>query len=198
MAHIYPDTINLCKSNAEKKVLDKFRTFSNKFHIIQNFPWVSTYITTIPGRSSPEGEIDFIILHEDFGMLALEIKGGNISYNNHAFFTNNDRLKQDPYEQSRNSSHLLREYINELAKDIIVGDAVAFPDSDKPQFSDYRQYITFDSNDLSNLENMIISIFEYWRDSYSWKRLDMQKVSTNIKLIINKLLPNSIDPLSKK
>lgn len=198
MAHIYPDTINLCKSNAEKKVLDKFRAFSNKFHIIQNFPWVSTYITNIPGRFSPEGEVDFIILHEDFGMLALEIKGGNISYNNHAFFTNNDRLKQDPYEQSRNSSHLLREYINELSRDIIVGDAVAFPDSEKPQFLDYRQYITFDSNDLSNLENMIISIFEYWKDSYSWKRLDMQKVSTNIKLIIDKLLPNSIDPLSKK
>ena len=198
MATIYPDTINCCNSPAEKKVLEVFRTFSNKFHIIQNFPWNSTYITKLPNRFSSEGEVDFIIFHEEYGMLILEIKGGNVSYSKHAFFRNNGGSIKDPYEQARESSHVLRNMISKFSKNIIVGDAVGFPEVKKPDFSDGRQYNTFDINDLNNLENKILTIFKYWKTSYSWKKLDFQRIKTNIKLIIEKLLPDSIDPLGQK
>ena len=88
MANIYPESIDLCRSFAEKKILTCLKTFSNKFHIIQNLPWVSTYVMDLTKHFSPEGEADFVIFHEEYGILVLEVKGGNISYNKHAYCPN--------------------------------------------------------------------------------------------------------------
>ncbi|MGP2656144.1 DNA/RNA helicase domain-containing protein [Malaciobacter sp. WC5094] len=198
MANIYPNSIDLCRSNAEKKVLNRFKNFSNKFHIIQNLPWVSEYVMNLTKRFSPEGEVDFIILHEDYGMLALEIKGGNISYRRHAFFTNGFKLKQDPYEQSRCSAHYLRDFIKNLSTKIVIGYSVAFPDSKKPDFEDFRKKITFDIDDLKDLEIRILEIFRFWKTVYIKKNIKTSNIKENIHLIKNKLLPDSIDPLTHK
>lgn len=147
---------------------------------------------------SPEGEADFIIFHEEYGILVLEVKGGNITYNSHAYFTNGNKLKQDPHLQSRSSAHYLRNFLKELSNKVIIGYAVAFPDSKKPPFEDFRKEITFDIDDIENLEIKILEAFEYWKNNYKNKKIYVSNIKENINLIRKRLLPDSIDSLSHK
>lgn len=199
MANIYPESIDLCRSFAEKKILTCLKTFSNKFHIIQNLPWVSTYVMDLTKHFSPEGEADFVIFHEEYGILVLEVKGGNISYNKHAYFTNGNKLKEDPHLQSRKSAHYLRNFLENLSSEILIGYAVAFPDSKKPPYVDFREVTTFDIDDLENFEIKILKTFEFWKNNYKKKNIYVSNIKKNINEIFKKLIPEfKIDPLNHK
>ncbi len=190
MANLYPNTIINCKSNAEIKIFNIFKTFSNDFHIIHSLPWLSRITANKRGRYTPEGEIDFVILHKKYGVLCLEIKGGRITYREHAYFTNGQNEIKNPYEQVRENNHFLRPIVD----NILIGYAVGFPDSVKPNLIDDQQDITFDINDLDYLENKIVSIYNYWKLSIR-KREPNQ---ADIESILKKLLPTSIDELNQK
>lgn len=199
MANIYPESIDLCRSFAEKKILTCLKTFSNKFHIIQNLPWVSIYVMDLTKHFSPEGEADFVIFHEEYGILVLEVKGGNISYNKHAYFTNGNKLKDDPHLQSRKSAHYLRTLLENLSNEILIGYAVAFPDSKKPPYVDFREVTTFDIDDLENFEIKILKTFEFWKNNYKKKNIYVSNIKKNINEILKKLIPEfKIDPLNHK
>lgn len=199
MATIHPENINLCRSPAEKRILEYLKKFSDKFQIIQNLPWISTYVMDLTKHFSPEGEADFIIFHEEYGILVLEVKGGNISYNRHAYFTNEKQLKEDPHVQSRKSAHFLRNNLKDLSNEILLGYAVIFPDSRKPPYKDSRKEITFDIYDLENLEVKILEAFEFWKDCYKKKNIVVSSIKKNINLILDTLIPTSIiDPLNHK
>lgn len=199
MATIYPESDNLCRSHAEKKILNCLKSFSDKFHIIQNLPWVSTYVMDLTKHFSPEGEADFVIFHEEYGILILEVKGGNISYNKHAYFTNGNKLKEDPHIQSKKSAHYLRDFLKNLSNEILIGYAVTFPDSKKPPYEDFRKEITFDIDDLENLEIKILKAFEFWKNKYIKKNIYISNIKKNINLLLEKLIPESlIDPLNHK
>jgi len=78
MATLYPNSIINSKSNAEIKIFKIFKTFSDDFHIIHSLPWLSLLTAHERNRYTPEGEIDFIILHKNYGILCIEIKGGKV------------------------------------------------------------------------------------------------------------------------
>ncbi len=199
MATIYPESDNLCRSHAEKKILNCLKSFSDKFHIIQNLPWVSTYVMDLTKHFSPEGEADFVIFHEEYGILILEVKGGNISYNKHAYFTNGNKLKEDPHIQSKKSAHYLRDFLKNLSNEILIGYAVTFPDSKKPPYEDFRKEITFDIDDLENLEIKSLKAFEFWKNKDIKKNIYISNIKKNINLLLEKLIPESlIDPLNHK
>lgn len=148
---------------------------------------------------SPEGEADFVIFHEEYGILVLEVKGGNISYNKHAYFTNGNKLKDDPHLQSRKSAHYLRTLLENLSNEILIGYAVAFPDSKKPPYVDFREVTTFDIDDLENFEIKILKTFEFWKNNYKKKNIYVSNIKKNINEIFKKLIPEfKIDPLNHK
>ena len=105
MAHLYPESIFNSKSNGETKIFKIFKTFSDDFHIIHSLPWLSLHTAKETNRYTPEGEIDFVILHKDYGVLCVEIKGGRISYRKNAYFTNDNNKIKNPYDQVRDSLH---------------------------------------------------------------------------------------------
>jgi DNA replication protein DnaC len=190
MANLYPNIIINHKSNAEVKIFNIFKTFSNDFHIIHSLPWLSILTANEQNRFTPEGEIDFVILHKNYGILCIEIKGGRISYRKNAYFTNGNNRIKNPFDQVRDSNHYLRKVVD----NILIGYCVGFPDSEKPKFIDNHPSITFDIHDLENLENKIISIFQYW------KQCIKKKIPTesDILSILKRLLPESKDELNQK
>ena len=191
MANLYPNTIINSKSDAEIKIFNIFKNFSNDFHIIHSLPWLSILTSKKIGRYNPEGEIDFVILHKSYGILCLEIKGGRISYKRHAYFTYNERIR-NPYEQVRDNQHHIINFINK--KNILIGYSVGFPDSIKPLYCDNQLDITFDINDLDTLEDKIIEIYKYWQIAMPKAKLKQN----DINLIIERLLPSSIEELNQK
>jgi len=78
MARMYPDhPLGDTKSNAERKVFYALKdTLSNDYMVLHSVP-----IYRRPKKNGPllDGEIDFLILHSDKGMIAIEVKGGALN-----------------------------------------------------------------------------------------------------------------------
>jgi hypothetical protein len=105
---------------------------SNEYVVLHSYPWLR------PDRDGKlrEGEADFVVLHQERGMLVLEVKGGELRFEGGQW----ERLKSagfapitDPFKQSRKSMHFLVERIEartigEVQRhDFTYGHAVVFP-----------------------------------------------------------------------
>lgn len=109
--------------------------------IYHGYPWLkpdrNDYTQEVTLR---EGETDFIIVSPKFGILILEVKGGQIAYDaeSHLWYrrlsNGTQKRIQDPLEQARRNTHSLQDRIRSEAfplEDRIpcpYGYAVVFPD----------------------------------------------------------------------
>lgn len=122
--------------DSERLVYQKLRDqLSNDFVVLHSYPWLR------PDRDGAlrEGEADFIVLHQQQGMLVLEVKGGELRYENAVW----KRKKRhgyepitDPFKQARTSMHYLVNRIEQQtagdvrATHFTYGHAVVFPHAD--------------------------------------------------------------------
>ena len=105
---------------------------SNEYVVLHSYPWLR------PDRDGAlrEGEADFVVLHRSKGILVLEVKGGELKYQNGTW----QRKKKfgfepitDPFKQARRSMHYLVERIKQQtagdvqSTDFSYGHAVIFP-----------------------------------------------------------------------
>lgn len=96
--------------------------------------------------------------------MCIEVKGGRISYNRHAFFTNGEELKKSPYKQAHDNAYAVLDLTKELSN-LMIGYAVGFPDSSPQKYNNDYDKITFNANNEINLENKIIEIYKFWNES---------------------------------
>lgn len=89
---------------AERKVYNKLReSLDDNWKVYYSRPWYG--ISKNGGEI--EGEADFILIHPDFGLLFLEVKGGQISYDpssSNWYSTDRHKIKhkiKDPVEQAK-------------------------------------------------------------------------------------------------
>ena len=79
--------------------------------IYHSYPWLWSDRNDRGNTTIREGETDFVILLPTHGMLILEVKGGEISYDENtrewSRVLGGGRLKpiQDPFEQVRRNTH---------------------------------------------------------------------------------------------
>lgn len=105
---------------------------SNDFVVLHSYPW----LRQDRDGTLREGEADFVVLHQEKGMLVLEVKGGELRYQHGTWA----RKKSsgfapitDPFKQARKSMHYLVERIEQGTKgdvqphDYSYGHAVVFP-----------------------------------------------------------------------
>lgn len=158
-------------SDAELNLFERLNKLPNPFTVFHSVAWIGQ------GTSSTIGEIDFLIAHPDYGILVLEVKGGDISIeregNINVWYSRSrgGRLNEikDPCGQADRNRWQLREYIenNSLTKRFryALFPAVAVPDSqvDTDIRMDCRSDIFIDHRHINDLENHIISIFKYWQ-----------------------------------
>ncbi|EMB16039.1 NERD domain-containing protein [Rhodopirellula europaea] len=104
----------------------------NDFVVLHSYPWLR------PDRDGKlrEGEADFIVLHQEKGMLILEVKGGELRYQNATWQRKKSHGYEpitDPFKQARGSMHYLVDRIEkQTAGDVrghhfSYGHAVVFP-----------------------------------------------------------------------
>lgn len=104
----------------------------NDFVVLHSYPWLR------PDRDGAlrEGEADFIVLHQDKGMLVLEVKGGELRYENATWQREKEHGYEpitDPFRQARASMHYIVQRIEkQTAGDVCghhysYGHAVVFP-----------------------------------------------------------------------
>src|SRR5258708_2867772 len=84
------------------------------FVIIHSLPWLSAAARQIDGRDVPTGEIDFLLFHPQYGILAIEVKGGRLKYDGTKFILISTNEAIDPIRQVRRGTHALAQYLGSM------------------------------------------------------------------------------------
>lgn len=181
MARIYPSNRSYVYSKApisEMRAYDELRKLSKDFVILYSVP------RTIARREKHFlwYENDFIIIHKKYGMLFLEIKGGEIRFENGMVYQKNRRtneekqlLDDDPLNQANKGIQYFRNLLNRKFSGIeekwSFEPVVWFPDirnipyEKLPEVYKPRKFailneLAFEEKSGVSLEEKIISIFK--------------------------------------
>ena len=135
-------------------------------------------------------EGDFIIVHPEKGILILEVKGGNISYDsmNKSWYQNQFIMKKSPFEQAREIRHAFINFLKKCSNlsTVCIGQCVAFPDVDAVENglpSEAPRNILLLRPQLKNINKHIFSIFDYYSANRNHLRLGEEGVNKIIDLI---------------
>ena len=172
MAKIYPEhlpqsIIDDPLRNAERKVYEQLGELDNKFTVYYSVPWQSH--SNYSGVR--DGEADFVIVHPDMGVIILEVKGGDISYdpNEGQWYTTSGIKIKDPVEQGRRNHYALLDQLRNLpgwdnSRYINIGHAVCFPTiyvKEKTLKPDLSREIIIDKEDLDDIHESVAKLFFY-------------------------------------
>lgn len=155
-------------SPGEQEVFEALAQLEDSVYVFHSLRWVGH-----TSRSAPQGEADFLIFDPTRGLLIIEVKSGNIWYQERTWYQQNratgERCRiQDPEEQAARSKFELlnaiggRLKVNEFC---IVCHAVWFPsvpiEKEKLPMN-YAPSMTLDATDLSRPIEAIRGVFDYW------------------------------------
>ncbi len=164
----------------------------NDFQIIHSIPWLSSFIHELHNNKSPVGEIDFLILHPDLGVLALEVKGGILGHNSSGFYYSNTSI--DPVAQLNRGIFAIQEWLRNNGVRIQIGRAYFFPGSEMnaselpPSVVD-NYYLSpikliLDINDLDRVNEKIRSIMSYFKKNLQSTPISKSAIETIIEMLI--------------
>lgn len=175
MAKCFPKIVQEGTPLSERMLLIKLcEQLSDEYLIFHSLPYLVKENNTLYN-----GEVDFLIVHPEKGILDLEVKGGReIQFNlekGEIISTDHydkKHITKDPMRQGeRNIFNLINKIIEKgifnSKSDIpfTYGHAAVFPgvvsDSDFLP-SNYLKEAVIDGNDINDLESKIASIFFYW------------------------------------
>lgn len=157
---------------AERKVYRAFsESVGDRFTVFYSVSWLGR-----PGKGPPpDGEIDFVVAHPDWGLMVLEVKGGRIGHDGiKGRWYSKDRHGRvhpidDPFDQARSAKHALIRKIKETPvwkrRWIDAGHGVIFPDAgrpDNPLGTDSAEEVMAFTEDLAWLDDWIESAFRFW------------------------------------
>ncbi len=192
MARMFPNTLNPdTDSRAEIQLYALFeKELPSTYHVFHSVAWQSR-----TGRYwARDGEADFVIIHPQLGILILEAKAGQISFDGPSgrWRQNSHDMGKDPFEQAKSSLYHLKRTLEENSywkdRDIVFGHAVAFPDVVAPSYPLTLQSphtVIFDQRNLQDPQAWFESVFTYYRGSALRNELDQ----TGMNFLINMLAP---------
>jgi len=173
MARMYPERpLGTTASNAERKVFYALKDLlPDDYTVLHSVP---VYLKADQGSKMQNGELDFLVIHPDKGMLVLEVKGGGISRDAYTGkWSSTDARDEvhfikDPYEQGKRYAYA----ISNLAErekttrryDYPFFHAVWFPDVDTDGanlgISNNLHMITLGKQDLSQAASSVPRVFK--------------------------------------
>jgi len=173
MARIYPDRpIGTTTSNAERKVFYALKDLlPDEYTVLHSVP---VYTKEEQGGKMQNGELDFLVIHPDKGMLVIEVKGGGISRDASSGKWSSVDAKgdihtiKDPYEQGKKYAYAVNKLVEREKTtrkfDYPFFHAVWFPDVDTSGtslgISDNLHLITLGKQDLAQAENAVPRVFK--------------------------------------
>lgn len=138
MARMIPAKYDADTSTAEQRVFELLRKDPGTEE------WTVLHSLGLARREKkPYGEIDFVVLIPDVGVLCLEIKGGRVSCRDGVWRTRDrqgkeHQLTRSPFQQAREGMFALRTAlgkhfgVTDSAARVVIGYAVVFPDVESP------------------------------------------------------------------
>ena len=194
MARMYPCIREkLSGPEAEKMVYDELKKLPNEYTIFHSVQWVKKNLS----RNFTWYENDFLILHKDYGILLLEVKGGHCFFKDGLMHQVNTVTKaekildegNDPLSQAQRGIQHFRRKIEKTALkiegSICVEPLIWFPscefdpESNLPDNYYNVSFAIFDANDLPqisgiSLEKRLKSVYEEYGSQHKTVLTDMQ------------------------
>jgi len=175
------------RSPAEPSIYRQLESgLSDDFTVIHSLPWLCSAVKKIDPDYATTGEIDFLIIHAEQGVLALEVKAGRYRVNGVEFVCLSGKDSRDPVGQLRRNVHGLANWLGadpELR--IRIGYGFVFPDSEFPSEKaipsivdasiDLGVRILIDYLEMPQLAERVQEIMGYWQNSGVTHRLGASK-----------------------
>jgi hypothetical protein len=170
--------ISRIQNATEVRVVEALRDrLSDSWHIIPNLD--------IAKENRPY-EIDVLLLHKDFGLLALEVKGGPVEIQHGMWKRRGETFDVAPPKQAQNSAYALRNVLrnsDDSLKHLHVAHGVVLPDVTSFDFTgliDVQPAQLFLRDDLENPREKVISLALL---SYQQQALSDQQVTAIIEVV---------------
>jgi AAA domain/Nuclease-related domain len=150
------------------------------------------------GQKQGLGEVDFLLLHKVFGIIAVEVKGGQIDIDEGQWFSSNTKGRfsiKNPFVQAEEGSQVilstLKQELPELRLKNCVHHCVVFPAVSGRSIGNISTYgpreIVILKEDLTRLTKKIEQVVAHWGQKPRWTDEDF-------KLIKNVLIPTTKTP----
>ncbi len=187
MAQIYPSKqyTDFHKSTGEEIAYDELQDqLPDSYKIYHSEDWFRAMDQS--NRDQPRGEIDFLVCHQEYGIFALEVKGGGIEYDpaKDQWWTINDEGRDDldksPAQQAQAGYYCLLERLKEHPKvedegtfSGVLGWGLFFPQMspdrglDLPDMTLPRERILFE-DDREDLQESIENLYSFWDEQMSF------------------------------
>lgn len=177
MAIMIPDVpADQIAHGSEREVYVQLRDqLSDDYRVVHSLPWLR------PDRGDAdkplrEGEADFVVFHPGYGLLVLEVKGGEEMYaKGHQWYRkipSGERKITNPFEQARRNMHALTDAIEERTggrikpRSYCYSYAVVFPNGRAKGMLplDVADQILIDVDRMADLEHMVLQAFGAFPD----------------------------------
>lgn len=147
---------------------------SDDFTVVHSLPWLCAAVKEISESFAPTGEIDFLIIHRELGVLVLEVKSGRYRVDGLEFIHLKSGKCITPVHQARRNMHGLAQWLGtDKSLRLLMGYGLIFPDS---EFGDEiistalvdvsvnpSQSIIVDKGQISQFGARIIEMMQYWK-----------------------------------
>ena len=200
MARMIPtDGPSLTESSAEYQFYGIFKEqLSDDFVVIHSIPWLTDVANGAVGgqtwKEAPTGEIDFLVLHPEYGVLAIEVKGGRHCIKNNRYVHVASGRNVRIVEQARHNAHGFAKWFDpSLDLNGRIGYAIALPHSSfdrgtlppalRGGYEKSSDDIVLLMDDLPRIGERIRQIMEHWRVRLNKGPLGQAKFDRMIALI---------------
>lgn len=154
VATMLPPSIPEDVSPAERRVFEMLKTD------VGARDWVVLHSLGLAHRrGKPYGEIDFVVLVPNQGVVCIEVKGGRVRCENGVWYTmdrtdREHRLKRSPFQQAREGMFALKDYVGRQSSSksirALFSYAVVLPDVDRlPSTPEFEEWEAVDRSALS-------------------------------------------------
>jgi hypothetical protein len=184
-------------SGGEKQIYELLKNgLSDEFTVIHSLPWLARGVKDIDPKYAPTGEIDFIIIHESLGVLALEIKSGKQRVEDGLFIYVKTGDSGNHVLQTRKNLHGLARWLGSdphlrwrigyglVFPDCVFGENVISPGlvdtSITPAQSLIIDRMTMDASELAV---RIRDLMVYWKQALSNPPLGATRVARLIEVL---------------
>lgn len=178
MATIISHPVSGYDPHSELKFYKALKKLSDDWKIIHSVAWLGSR-----GKRIGDGEADFVLLHREYGVVVVEVKGGRIDVKN-GIWISKDHVGdvheiKNPFEQATASKVNLHKYLtNKLGVPVSTCHAVAFPDiTYSKQLGPAAPHdIVIDARSIHEIENAIARILKHWRQRASLSEHQLTKI----------------------
>lgn len=194
MARMYPRTLEeeFVESEAETSLFHTLEEhLDDNWHVFHSVGWVARD----HAEGSKDGEIDFVLIHPEKGILCIEVKGGGIECQHGGWYRTGKEGRQrieDPFKQAEDHEYDLRRMLEQRIgkgkiKDLLIDHCLAFPFVTVHHLvlpPDAPDQILLDLNDLKDPQTAIESVFAYHRGSRDKRVPPIPKLIDEIRQVL--------------